>query len=167
MTHLCVSIFVHDVQQARRQVAQAVEAGADMVELRVDELKDVKLLAQLVAELQIGVVLTCRSASEGGHSELSDEQRLRLVCQIAPKTDRVLIDFEHRALQRIGPADIPNRLIVSFHDFSGRPPTLTSTYEQMLAGPGQIVKLAWMARSIRDNLEAFEILQSRQKPTIA
>jgi len=167
MTRLCVSIFVHDVQQARREIALAAEAGADLVELRLDELEDADRVPDLVAESPIGIVLTCRSASEGGHSELSDEQRLRLVSQIAPGDDRVLIDFEHRALQRIGPADIHNRLIVSFHDFSGRPPTLTRTYAEMAAGPGHIVKLAWMARSIRDNIEALEILQSRQKPTIA
>ncbi len=32
---------------------------------------------------------------------------------------------------------------------------------------GDIAKIVWLARSIRDNIEAFEILQSRQKPTIA
>jgi 3-dehydroquinate dehydratase/shikimate dehydrogenase len=32
---------------------------------------------------------------------------------------------------------------------------------------GSVNKIVWMARSIRDNIEAFEILQTRQKPTIA
>jgi len=30
-----------------------------------------------------------------------------------------------------------------------------------------VVKIVWTARTIRDNLEAFEILQHKQKPTIA
>jgi 3-dehydroquinate dehydratase / shikimate dehydrogenase len=36
----------------------------------------------------------------------------------------------------------------------------------MYAG-GRVVKLAWRARSLRDNLEAFEIISQRHKPTIA
>ena len=37
----------------------------------------------------------------------------------------------------------------------------------MNASGGSINKVAWTARSVRDNLEAFEVLQTRQKPTIA
>jgi 3-dehydroquinate dehydratase/shikimate dehydrogenase len=37
----------------------------------------------------------------------------------------------------------------------------------MNAAPVHVNKLVWTARTIRDNLEAFEIVQSRQRPTIA
>ena len=37
----------------------------------------------------------------------------------------------------------------------------------MNAVAGDVNKLVWTARTIRDNLEAFELLQHRQKPTIA
>src|SRR5206468_10159700 len=33
--------------------------------------------------------------------------------------------------------------------------------------PAGIKKIVWMARSVRDNLEAFELLRDRQKPMIA
>jgi len=58
-------------------------------------------------------------------------------------------------------------LIVSSHDFSGRPDRLYQIVEQLNQSGGDVVKIVWTARSIRDNLEAFEILQKRVKPTIA
>ena len=38
MTRLCVSIFVHDIAQARADADAARQSGAEMVEFRVDEL---------------------------------------------------------------------------------------------------------------------------------
>ena len=38
MTLLCVAIFLRDDAQARRDIALAAEAGADIVELRIDAL---------------------------------------------------------------------------------------------------------------------------------
>jgi 3-dehydroquinate dehydratase/shikimate dehydrogenase len=58
-------------------------------------------------------------------------------------------------------------LIISSHDFKGRPERLYNVLSELNANPSEIAKIVWMARSIRDNLEAFEILQTRQKPTIA
>ena len=57
--------------------------------------------------------------------------------------------------------------MVSTHDFKQRPQRLYALIEELNASRSTINKIVWMARSIRDNLEAFEILQTRQKPTIA
>jgi len=35
-----LSIFVHDLPQALRDIARATEGGADMVELRIDRLTE-------------------------------------------------------------------------------------------------------------------------------
>ena len=48
MTHLCVAIFVRDIAQARREIATAVEAGADMIELRVDSFDDIDDVGRLI-----------------------------------------------------------------------------------------------------------------------
>ncbi|MCX5652707.1 MAG: type I 3-dehydroquinate dehydratase, partial [Planctomycetota bacterium] len=50
----------------------------------------------------------------------------------------------------------------------GRPIDLLRRVAAMQDDPlVSIVKLAWMARSIRDNLEAFDLLATRTKPLIA
>jgi len=51
------------------------------------------------------------------------------------------------------------RTIVSSHDFEGRPERLYNIVADLDASPADIAKIVWTARTIRDNLEAFEILQ--------
>ncbi|HSV13915.1 MAG TPA: shikimate dehydrogenase, partial [Tepidisphaeraceae bacterium] len=58
-------------------------------------------------------------------------------------------------------------LILSSHDFTGRPARLTNIVNDLFESSADVAKIVWTARTIRDNLEAFEILQHKQKPTIA
>jgi 3-dehydroquinate dehydratase/shikimate dehydrogenase len=62
---------------------------------------------------------------------------------------------------------ISKQLIISAHDFAHRPARLYNLIDDLNQSPGSINKIVWMARSIRDNLEAFEILLHKTKPTIA
>ncbi|HZZ41662.1 MAG TPA: shikimate dehydrogenase, partial [Tepidisphaeraceae bacterium] len=79
------------------------------------------------------------------------------------------LDVELETLRRgVGrPGGEGTQVIVSSHDFVGRPERLHNIVLEMNGGAGDVNKIVWTARTIRDNLEAFEILQSRQKPTIA
>jgi 3-dehydroquinate dehydratase len=63
--------------------------------------------------------------------------------------------------------ELKPRLIVSSHDFKNRPDRLYNLIDDLNRSPSSINKIVWLARSIRDNIEAFELLQTRQKPTIA
>jgi len=82
------------------------------------------------------------------------------------------VDIELRTarVERIY-SDIPRErrpgLIFSVHDFAGRPEMLYSLMEELNKSLCDVNKLVWTARSIRDNLEAFELLKTREKPTIA
>ncbi len=163
MTYLCVSIFVRDLAQARRDAALAAEAGADMLELRIDDLTEPVALP----ELPLPYILTCRPTWEGGQSELSDNERLDLLATML-EHGASYVDVELKTYERRPDvADIAARrpIIVSAHDFTGRPKlaTLRIAMAQRLAN---VHKLVWMARSIRDNLEAFELLKAPIQPTI-
>jgi 3-dehydroquinate dehydratase/shikimate dehydrogenase len=59
------------------------------------------------------------------------------------------------------------RYIISVHDFKSRPDRLYNLIGELNESSSDVNKIVWTARSIRDNIEAFEILQTRQKPTIA
>jgi 3-dehydroquinate dehydratase/shikimate dehydrogenase len=164
MTQLCVAIFVKDESQARRDMALAAEAGADIVELRLDtfaedasDLRDKSILP---------VIVTCRPTWEGGLSKASDQERLNILGIIwgfAPYADIELETFRRSRIENNG----HSRLILSSHDFSGRPARLMNLVSELFESPADVAKIVWTARTIRDNLEAFEILQNRQKPTIA
>jgi 3-dehydroquinate dehydratase/shikimate dehydrogenase len=172
MTRLCVPIFVSSVDQARRDAAVAAEAGADIVEFRIDRLTDAADLTPLLSGLGPAIV-TCRPRREGGFSDLSDTDRLLLLARAA-EAGAAYIDLElDRTISQAHPyiEEVPRErrpgLIASSHDFASRPDRLYNILAEMNASVAEINKIVWTARTVRDNIEAFEILTSRQKPTIA
>src|SRR2546421_7435618 len=165
MTYLCVPIFVTDAEQAKRDAILAAEAGAEMVELRIDQLTAPIELP----EMPLPYIVTCRPTWEGGESTLDDQERLDLLATMAQR-GAAYMDVELETyIRRPDVSDLTmksTRLIVSAHDFKGRPKlgTLRVLMAERLA---HVHKLVWMARSIRDNLEAFELLKTPVQPTIA
>jgi 3-dehydroquinate dehydratase/shikimate dehydrogenase len=176
MTYLCVAIFVRDETQARRDIALAAEAGADMVELRVDDLPDVEAISRLIADGGLPAIVTLRPTWEGGRSELPEQQRLQTLADIADRRPG-FVDLELVAARNVGDSlaslvgetprgDRPG-LILSSHDFAGRPTKLLNIVAELNESPADVAKIVWTARTVRDNLEAFEFLRHRAKPTIA
>jgi len=170
MTLLCVPIFVTDDMVKLRGVAlRACEAGADILELRLDEIggeAQLVPLRQFLRHAPLPCILTCRPISEGGQSELADTERWE-VLQSAREGQAAYVDFELAAASRVDLTNSPRPLILSAHDFFGRPNRLANLVLDLNASRSEVNKIAWTARSIRDNIEAFELLQTREKPTIA
>src|SRR5688572_20811981 len=176
MTLLCVAIFVRDELHAKRDMALAAEAGADMVELRVDNRPEIDLVSAIVAGSTLPCIVTCRPTWEGGRCELPEDERLMTLTQLADQSpayiDLELVAYrEHsgmlrEAVESAARGERPG-LILSSHDFTGRPANLTSTFAELSESPADVAKIVWTARTVRDNLEAFELLRHRVKPTIA
>src|ERR1700677_1431145 len=128
MTHLCAPIFVTELARARHDIAAARAAGAEMVELRIDHLRDPSVLRLLLEDAILPAIVTCRSAAEGGHSSLADNQRLEILAE-ALRNGAPLVDIELKSIEdKTGDPlfrEISSRSILSFHDFSGKPPNLT------------------------------------------
>ena len=140
-----------------------------MVELRADEVTDRAQLATLVDNAPLPLIVTCRPTWEGGNCELPEEQRVTLFTDTSLH-NAAYVDIELEAYKGIPEAQkssIERPIILSSHDFKTRPERLTNIFLELSQRRNQVAKIVWMARSIRDNIEAFEILQSRQKPTIA
>lgn len=185
MTHLAVVIMVHNLDQALAESARAAEQGADLVEFRIDRFTDDRdAVRQLVEQASLPCILTCRPRWEGGDYDGDDQARISLleyvglgVCQ-PTYMDVELATYQRSAnlRQKIGLViDHPNQLrptqtglILSSHDFDSRPIDLHQRIEAMTAAVAcRVIKVVWMARSLQDNLEAFEILMQHHKPTIS
>lgn len=163
-TDLCVAIFVRELGQAKRDIATAAEAGATLVELRVDQFTDRVQVGQLVRESILPCVVTCRPTWEGGLYDGAEGERLAILDAAASAGAR-FVDLELRTMK--SGWNVRGNRIVSSHDFQGRPERLYNILSELNGTGADVNKIVWMARSIRDNCEAFEILRSRQKPTIA
>ncbi|MCE9589472.1 MAG: shikimate dehydrogenase [Planctomycetes bacterium] len=192
MTRLTVSILVHTLEQALAAAARAAEAGADLVEFRIDLFADnAARVIELVNRSALPCIITCRPTWEGGQYDGDEQARISLLEHVglgetggaSGGRRPAYIDVELAAYQssanlrqKIGlVVDHPGQvrptdtgLILSSHDFKTRPADLYQRIEAMVAAPAcRIVKVAWKARSLRDNLEAFDILRQKHKPAIA
>ncbi|MFP4223612.1 MAG: shikimate dehydrogenase [Phycisphaeraceae bacterium] len=179
MTRLTAAIMVRDLEQALADATRAAEFGADLVELRIDGFTDPDGVGRLLQEAPLPSILTCRPTWEGGEYAGGEAERLSLLEQAVQGVRApTYLDLELAAWEQ-APAEMRERLtealetagtglILSAHDFEHRPRDLLSRIAKMAeVGPCRVIKLAWRARSLRDNLEAFEILGQQYKPTIA
>lgn len=196
MTQICVPIMVEEHASAIRDATLAAEHGADLVEYRIDVffedkeestdlLQDrINRVLELVKASPLPCIVTCRPHWEGGEYHGDDDERVSLYealgtsdhppayidVELATYTrsanirQKVNLGVNHPKQQRA----VSTRLILSTHDFEGRPPDLTRKLLQMQDEPAcSVIKIAYRARSVRDNLELFEILRDQTKPTIA
>src|SRR4051812_15643934 len=138
MSYLCVAIYVNSLEQGRADALRAAEAGADLVEYRIDTFTEPRVLA-LVQSSPVPCILTCRSREEGGQSELSDDERIELLGGPAAFEARY-VDIELATLRgRLDKAQTLGRnLILSFHDFQGRPDRLYNVIAEMNAAPAHV-----------------------------
>jgi 3-dehydroquinate dehydratase/shikimate dehydrogenase len=165
MTHLCVPIFVTDLAKGRRDIAAAAAAGADMVELRIDKLRDQSVTGLLLADRILPAIVTCRTIDEGGFSPLDNSDRADL---LANAIDRgaAKVDLELKSIGKRLPLPA-SRLIVSYHDFQARPQDFDVIAEHMNAVPAAVNKIVWKAQTIEENLDALRLIAGAKRPTIA
>ncbi|MEX2273490.1 MAG: type I 3-dehydroquinate dehydratase [Vicinamibacterales bacterium] len=130
---------------------EAAEARADVVELRIDGVRDLDLPAVL-ADRRAPVIVTCRPVWEGGKFDGLEPDRLRLLRR-ARALGAEFIDVEFRAdwrsvaaIERPEPTAAPaiprDGLVLSFHDFAGVPPDLELIAAAMAGSGADVVKIA-------------------------
>lgn len=179
MTHLAIPISAEDLDRAKRQVREAVAAGAEILELRTDYLNPLTAdsVGVLIAEARgagrgrTPAIVTCRDSKEGGAKPLPDALRMQiLLAAIDAGAD--FIDVEYASfirpefgysIQAALAARPRTRLILSTHDFTGRFPDLRGLCREIVrACPNAIPKLVYTAKHINDCFEAFDLLHETQ-----
>ncbi len=163
---ICVPLAEPSLDKVRQAMVYAA-TRADLVEVRLDYLDtvpDPAEFAALIANRPCPVIITHRSADQGGHGDWPDEVRLKtLQAAIELRADYVDVELDHAARLRRGPQ---TRLIVSYHNFTATPLNLESVYSKVVQAGADVVKLATTANSILDNLRMFEVLRHAAKPCI-
>jgi len=140
----------------KENLKEAKEGGADLIELRVDLFSDTSLpfvreKIEEVHEEGLGTILTVRIPEEGGREVKNREEILR---ELAPLSDYTDVELRRKGElllvgERVRKAG--KKLIVSYHDFEGTPPTWILK-EVLREGRrfGGIPKVAVMARDYGD-----------------
>jgi 3-dehydroquinate dehydratase/shikimate dehydrogenase len=130
-------------------------SAADMIELRLDGVRDVDVAEALHGRSRPAIV-TCRPRWEGGRFDGSERERKTILSR-AIELGAEYVDIEWRS----GFDDLIQRhranVVLSSHDFSGVPHDLCSRVRAMRSSGAAVVKVAITAERLSDTLPLIEI----------
>lgn len=162
---LCVTIARSRHKAMIAEYQHFAEAGADLVELRLDYIGRHIDLRRLLANRPCPLIVTCRRREDGGRWEKTEDERLMILrSAIASGVDYV--DLEEDIADKI-PRYGSTKRIVSLHNFEETPEDLESIHARLAALDADIVKIATMANSFSDSIRMLQLAASTQTPTIA
>ena len=188
---VAVSLTGPSLAQARTQARSAIDAGADVLELRVDLLEEAGALAapdpldaataaaQVLeclrglgeaiaadgadADAGAPLLLTCRTAAEGGRARLDDASYVALLCSVldgladwTPERRPAAIDVEVQRGCLPGVSEQAHGLgidvVASFHDFEATPAddVLEEVLARMVNEGADLAKIAVWPTSADD-----------------
>jgi 3-dehydroquinate dehydratase/shikimate dehydrogenase len=154
---ICVSILPKTTTEALRLIEKAEESNADLIEVRLDCLKNHRKLADLVAHGKTPKIATNKPRScRGNFSGTETEQQQILLSAAKSGFEYVDIELTHpklkdtvRELKSLGV-----KPIVSFHDFAETLslPELNSVLEREIASRADVCKIVTTAKHVEDNI---------------
>lgn len=154
---LIVSVMPRSLEEA-----QALDAtrylDADIIEWRADYLPKEAILqvAPAIFEKFAGreLVFTLRTRSEGGEIDLSPEEYIHLIKEVAQFYQPDYIDFEYYSYKDVFEEmlDFPN-LVLSYHNFQETPENMMEILSELTFLNPKLVKVAVMAHTEQDVLD--------------
>ena len=154
---LIVSVMPRSIEEA-----QAIDVmryhDADIIEWRADFLPKEAILqvAPAIFEKFAGreLVFTLRTRSEGGQIDLSSEEYVQIIKEVAQLYQPDYIDFEYFSYKDVFDQmlDFPN-LVLSYHNFQETPENLMEILSELTSLKPKVVKIAVMANTEQDVLD--------------
>ncbi len=169
---ICIPITAETIGELHVQIARALEGPCDLIELRVDFMKDAVQEQVLLEALEIvrneagerPLLFTFRTAEEGGEAPITLEEYRELNLRAA-KSGRVdLIDIEYNRGREFAGQLISGiqkcgvRAVCSYHNFRMTPETekITEILCAMQEIGADITKAAVMPENSRDVLRLLD-----------
>jgi 3-dehydroquinate dehydratase/shikimate dehydrogenase len=152
-----ITVAAPTTAELRRRRDAAAEAGADLVELRLDSVADPDVAAALAGRT-CPVIVTCRPGWEGGaFTDPEADRRKLLECALQQGAEYVDVELKAAFASDLVASTRGRRLVMSSHDFQGVPGDLVERVRAMRATGAEIVKVAITAHSLADNLRLLQI----------
>lgn len=176
MTKVAAVILADNVGAAERQARTALEAGADLVELRLDYIRDLGLatIRKLANRVGTRAIATFRSPSQGGAPSTLPVQRATLLREIFSQrfayadlefqTD----DGDLESLIRLASRH-RTKVIVSHHFAEAAKTNRVSEALESCAADGDVAKVAVPVTDFEDAIQLVDLARSwsgRQHPFV-
>jgi 3-dehydroquinate dehydratase type I len=152
-----VSILPKTTAEALRLIEKAENAHADLIEVRLDCLKDYNALGDVAAHGKTSKIATNKLCSRHGKFSGTETEQLQLLLNAA-KNGFEYVDIE-LSIPKLKETVKELKLlsvkpIVSFHDFAETPSLseLNNILEREIASGADVCKIVTTAKRIEDNL---------------
>jgi 3-dehydroquinate dehydratase type I len=165
-----VSILPKTVAEALKMIDQAEEAGADLIEVRLDSLKSTEGLAGLASHGEKPKIATNKPVNCRGYFAGTEAEQQRILLDAAKGGfDYVDIELSAHNLKEFTTEASGHgaKVIVSFHDFEGalKLTELDSVLEQEIACGADVCKIVTTAKRAEDNLALLNFTVAACKRT--
>ena len=158
---LCATVTADTMADLRTQRDQV--GDADLVELRLDSVRDPSAAAALAGRKK-PVIVTCRPTSEGGMFKGSEEERRRILAEaLSLGAEYVDVEWQGSCADLIAQTG-GRRIVLSHHDFQGTPADLKDKAQAMLSSGAEVVKVAITAHRLQDCLTLRALGQQTRVP---
>ncbi len=165
-TRLIVPLTSPTIAQMAEDIHRATQAGADLIECRLDYLDTPPTqadLEKLLADAPVEIIATNRPVDQGGKFTGSETDRLSIL-NAAATAGASIVDIE----RSVSPDDWPDaKIILSHHDFDRCPEDIQAIAEELAETNADIPKVAFTPAGPEEALLALDIIRDTSKPTIA
>jgi len=165
---ICVSVLPKTVAEALKLVQKAEKRGADLIEVRLDNLRERNQLSDITECSRVPMIATSRSVKCHGKFRGSEIEYKQILLNAAGKGfEYVDIELSNPQLEGIisDVHGIGAKSIVSFHDFNQTPSfsQLEETLRKEIMSGADVCKVVTTAKSVEDNLTVLNFLSKACK----
>jgi 3-dehydroquinate dehydratase-1 len=165
---VCVSIPPKTVEETFDLIEKAEAQHADLIEVRLDSLKNHDRIAEIPLCSKMPLIATNRSIEHHGKFSGSEDERQRILMDAARNGfEYVDIDLSMPNMKQLidNLREVGAKLIVSFHDFERTPELslLNKVLEEEIDWGAEICKIVTTARSVEDNLNTINFVSEASK----
>ncbi len=162
---ICVTVARTRHKHTIAEHQRLADAGAKLIELRLDYIGRSIDLTRLLKNRPTPVVITCRRKEDGGRWDRSEEERL-VILRSAIAMGVEYVDLEDDIATKI-PRYGKTKRIISSHNFEGTPDDLELIHSELSKLDADIVKIAALANTFSDVRRMLHLMKNAKVPTIA
>lgn len=165
-TLICVPIFEKNYESVIQSAENSIEAGADIVEFRIDAMDHPNPddVVNIIKDIKHPLIATNRRIDEGGFFKGSESERTEILLEAAKHADIIDLELETDLDQMNKIIKVSKSTIISYHDFVKTPQVdvllEVVNRERKL---GDLAKFAVMPNNISDTLVVLNVLSQVEK----
>jgi 3-dehydroquinate dehydratase type I len=165
---ICASVIAPRLEMIERTIKKAEKNGADLIEIRMDHIREKRILKNVRQLSDLPLIATNRPYREGGVFEGSEATRVQQLFDAA-NLDFDYVDVElstenpEEIIRRLG--EIGVQTIISSHlrDTTPDQQHLHQLFQKELNTRADICKIVTLANTFKDNLRCLQFLEEAAK----